>query len=139
MHLFQILSVFFVIRFTYGVISKNKAVLFENGTNLSTSGKEGSYSLPTVVPQRRRSKLEDSEDSVKTGLSAGLRLVCGEKHWRITIKREFYGRGVPFSPSFIRLGDAAEAQGMCRPSPVSSTEMVLSAGLQDCGSKSKVQ
>ncbi|XP_041924918.1 zona pellucida sperm-binding protein 3-like isoform X1 [Alosa sapidissima] len=145
MHLlFQTISAIIAFTFTYGVshISNNKnSVLFENATNLSTSS--------LVVPQRRKSlayKLKHLEEfsgkEIEDGSSkSGLRLACGEKNLKITIKRDFFGRGVPFPPSFIRLGDDPEAHGVCRPPQMnllSSTEMVLSAGLHDCGSKSEV-
>lgn len=138
MYLFQIILVVFAIRFTYGVVSNKKGVLFGNGTNLAASGQGQDL---TEVAHQRKSELEDFEDSAKNvdrSSKTGLRLVCGEKNWRITVKSEFFGRGVRFSPSFIRLGEDPKAHPTCRPSPVSSTEMVLSAGLQDCGSKSEV-
>ncbi|XP_062373028.1 zona pellucida sperm-binding protein 3-like isoform X2 [Sardina pilchardus] len=143
---FQTISAIFAFTFrpTYGVshISNKNSVLSENATNLSTES--------LVFPQRRKSssayKLkhfeEFSGEKIEDGFTkAGLRLACGEKNLRITLKRDFFGRGVPFSPSFFRLGDDPETHGVCSPprtDMLSSTEMVLSAGLQDCGGKSEV-
>lgn len=68
----------------------------------------------------------------------GLDIRCGETRVTITVKRQFFKqRRVPFRPEFLRLG--SPQRNSCGPErPVSDTEMVLSAGLQDCGTESRV-
>ena len=134
--LFLIISYIFTFPFTEGVFSNTKNnVLFVNGLPLGVPPTTASliYNLEQQYSARETASTVD-------GLSkTGLVVDCGEKNWRITVKRDFFGRGVPFSPNFIRLGEDPEAHGACAPrTDRLSTEMVLSAGLQDCGSKSEV-
>lgn len=65
---------------------------------------------------------------------------CEEKNWRIVVKRHYFGRGVVLSPESVGLGEDG-APGDCSPLKdfITSTEMVLSARLQDCGSESRVR
>lgn len=70
----------------------------------------------------------------------GLDIRCGETRVTVTVKRQFFKqRRVPFRPEFLRLGLSSSQRSSCGPErPVSDTEMVLSAGLQDCGTESRV-
>ncbi|XP_037533945.1 zona pellucida sperm-binding protein 3 [Nematolebias whitei] len=71
----------------------------------------------------------------------GLDIRCGESGVSVTVKRRFFKRRrVPFRPEFLTLGDGSLQRSSCGPQrPVSDTEMVLSAGLQDCGTESRVR
>lgn len=74
--------------------------------------------------------------------SVGLGIQCGEVEVRINAKRRFFeDRRVPFKPEHLRLGaNSAEQQDSCEPrNPVSESEMVISAGLQECGTESSVR
>ncbi|XP_071398067.1 zona pellucida sperm-binding protein 3-like [Centroberyx affinis] len=61
---------------------------------------------------------------------------------RISVKREFFEeRRIPFTHEYLRLGENSTQQGSCRPvseGPVSASEMVIYAGLQECGTESRV-
>ncbi|KAL2078994.1 hypothetical protein ACEWY4_024738 [Coilia grayii] len=116
---FQATVLVFTLMFTVSVISKN-TLLTHKLENSERSGKDNAR----------------IGDLSKTGLE----VECGEKNWKITVRREFFGRGVPFSPNFIRLGEDLKAHGPCAPQMdlLTSTQMVLHAGLQDCGSISEV-
>lgn len=72
--------------------------------------------------------------------NGGLVVKCEEKNWRIVVKRHYFGRGVVLSPESVGLGEDG-APGDCSPLKdfITSTEMVLSARLQDCGSESRVR
>ncbi|XP_042368164.1 zona pellucida sperm-binding protein 3-like [Plectropomus leopardus] len=65
---------------------------------------------------------------------------CEEVEVRITVKREFFEeRRVPFKPEYLGLGASSSRQRSCGVKrTVSGSEMVLSAGLQDCGTESRV-
>ncbi|XP_034532772.1 zona pellucida sperm-binding protein 3-like isoform X2 [Notolabrus celidotus] len=66
---------------------------------------------------------------------AGLVVRCGEVNVMISVKRQFFeDRRIPFRPEFLRLGATKTQQRSCEPT-VSEHEMVISAGLQDCGTK----
>lgn len=69
----------------------------------------------------------------------GLVVKCEERNWRIVVKRQYFGCSVHLSPSSVRLGEDG-APGACTPLKdfPSSTEMLISAGLPDCGSESRV-
>ncbi|KAM3857825.1 zona pellucida sperm-binding protein 3-like [Diretmus argenteus] len=58
---------------------------------------------------------------------------------RITVTRRFFDeRRVPFTQEFLRLGDTGP--GSCRPeSGGPDSEMIISAGLQECGTQSSVR
>ncbi len=73
--------------------------------------------------------------------STGLQIKCEEVEVRITAKRRFFEeRRVPFKPEYLRLGADSAQQSSCRPKgPVSESEMVISAGLQECGTESSVR
>lgn len=73
--------------------------------------------------------------------STGLEIKCEEVKVRITAKRPFFEeRRIPFKPEYLRLGAKSTQQGSCRPEgPVSESEMVISAGLQECGTESSVR
>ncbi len=73
--------------------------------------------------------------------SLKLQLKCEEVQIRITAKRQlFEEKRVPFKPEYLRLGMNSTQQRSCRPEePMSESEMVISAGLQDCGTKSSVR
>nr|XP_046236622.1 zona pellucida sperm-binding protein 3-like [Scatophagus argus] len=72
--------------------------------------------------------------------SAGLEIKCGEVNVRITVKRQFFEeRRIPFKPEHVRLGANSTQQRSCVPQgPTTEREMVISAGLQDCGTESSV-
>ncbi|XP_035531754.1 zona pellucida sperm-binding protein 3-like isoform X2 [Morone saxatilis] len=72
--------------------------------------------------------------------SLGLEIKCGEVRVRITVKRQFFEENrIPFRPEYLRLGPNSTQQRSCGPeTPMSQSEMVLSAGLQECGSESRV-
>ncbi|XP_070711339.1 zona pellucida sperm-binding protein 3-like [Pempheris klunzingeri] len=75
------------------------------------------------------------------GTRRGLEIKCGEVKMTITVKRQFLEeRRVPFKPEYLRLGaKATQQQRSCAPEgPVSGSEVVLSAGLQQCGTESSV-
>ncbi|XP_023130607.2 zona pellucida sperm-binding protein 3-like isoform X3 [Amphiprion ocellaris] len=69
-----------------------------------------------------------------------LDIQCGEVKMRITVKRQFFqDRGVPFKPEYLRLGGNLTRKESCGPKgPLSDGEMVISAGLQECGTESSV-
>ncbi|KAI3375812.1 hypothetical protein L3Q82_004095 [Scortum barcoo] len=71
--------------------------------------------------------------------STGLEIKCGEVALTITAGRQFFeDRRVPFRPEYLRLGANSAQQSSCRPVE-SESEMVISAGLQACGTESSVQ
>ncbi|KAL6490815.1 hypothetical protein MHYP_G00011600 [Metynnis hypsauchen] len=80
------------------------------------------------------SKVENASEN------GGLIVKCGEKSWRIVVKRKYFGRGLPFSPRAVRLGEDGGAAAECRPQTdfLTASQMIISAGLQDCGSESWV-
>lgn len=73
--------------------------------------------------------------------SVGLKIECGEIKLRITVKRQWFKKGgIPFKPEFVRLGTNSTQQKSCVPrGPISKSEMVISAGLLDCGTESSVR
>lgn len=91
---------------------------------------------PKIFPGRSFSNGE----KVPEPENGGLVVKCEEKNWRIVVKRQYFGRGVALSPGSVRLGEDG-APGDCSPLKdfITSTEMVISAGLQDCGSESRVR
>ncbi|XP_038586342.1 zona pellucida sperm-binding protein 3-like isoform X2 [Micropterus salmoides] len=80
-----------------------------------------------------------SAETVRVGTreSVGLEIDCREVEVRITVKRQFFEeRRIPFRPEYLRLGTQ---QRPCGPKgPMSDSEMVISAGLQECGTESSV-
>ncbi|TMS01846.1 Zona pellucida sperm-binding protein 3 [Larimichthys crocea] len=72
--------------------------------------------------------------------TVGLEIKCGEAKVRVTVKRHFFEeRLIPFKPEYLRLGANSTRQRSCGPNgPMSQTEMVISAGLQECGTESSV-
>ncbi|MCJ8731406.1 hypothetical protein PDJAM_G00199330 [Pangasius djambal] len=89
---------------------------------------------PKIFSGRSFSKAEN----VPEPENGGLVVKCEEKNWRIVVKRHYFGRGVSL-PTSVRLGEDG-APGECTPLKdfTTSTEMVITAGLQDCGSESRV-
>ncbi|XP_074518182.1 zona pellucida sperm-binding protein 3-like isoform X2 [Halichoeres trimaculatus] len=83
-------------------------------------------------------KTESSDSSALDG--AGLELKCGEVNMIITVKRSFFDASrTPFELRYLRLGANSTLQKSCEPTvPQSNNEMVISAGLLDCGTESKV-
>lgn len=81
------------------------------------------------------------KSNVGTRESVGLEIKCGEVEVRITVKREFFEeKSVPFKPENLRLGGNSTQQRSCGvKGPVSGSEMVISAGLQQCGTESRVR
>lgn len=81
-----------------------------------------------------------SAETVRVGTreSVGLEIDCREVEVRITVKRQFFEeRRIPFRPEYLRLGTQ---QRPCGPKgPMSDSEMVISAGLQECGTESSVR
>lgn len=75
------------------------------------------------------------------GKSVGVEIECGEIQVRITVKRQlFKERGIPFKPDYVRLGTNSTQQRSCVPrGPISESELVISAGLQECGTESSVR
>ncbi|XP_029932872.1 zona pellucida sperm-binding protein 3-like [Myripristis murdjan] len=82
------------------------------------------------------------ESIVQTRGEKSLELECGEVQMRITAKREFFDdRRVPFSPEFLQVGENTVQQSSCRAASEGATpvsEMVISVGLQECGTESRV-
>ncbi|XP_044038742.1 zona pellucida sperm-binding protein 3-like [Siniperca chuatsi] len=79
---------------------------------------------------------------VETQESVRLEVKCGEVKVRITVKREFFEeRRIPFKPEYLRLGaNSTQQRSSCGPKgPMSESEMVISAGLQECGTESSVR
>ncbi|XP_041842366.1 zona pellucida sperm-binding protein 3-like [Melanotaenia boesemani] len=71
--------------------------------------------------------------------SDGLEIECEEIKVRITVKRTFFQeRRIPFKPEFLRLGVSSMQTSSCGPQRTSDTVMVITAGLQDCGTESSV-
>lgn len=75
------------------------------------------------------------------GKSVDIEIECGEIKVRITVKRQlFKERGIPFKPDYVRLGTNSTQQRSCVPrGPISESDMVISAGLQECGTESSVR
>ncbi|XP_076580366.1 zona pellucida sperm-binding protein 3-like [Chaetodon auriga] len=73
--------------------------------------------------------------------SLGLEIKCGEVEMRLTVKRQFFeDRRVPFKAEYLRLGTNSSQQGSCGPKrPTPESEMVISAGLKECGTESSVR
>uniref|UniRef100_A0A3Q4GGF5 ZP domain-containing protein n=1 Tax=Neolamprologus brichardi TaxID=32507 RepID=A0A3Q4GGF5_NEOBR len=71
---------------------------------------------------------------------ATLQMQCGENKVRIAEKHQFsQDRRIPFSPQCFQLGENL-SQETCRPKEaVSEAEMVISAGLRECGTESSVK
>ncbi|XP_044196797.1 zona pellucida sperm-binding protein 3-like [Thunnus albacares] len=80
------------------------------------------------------------ENAVETQQNVGLTIKCGEVKVRLTIKRLLFDeRRIPFKPEYLRLGTNSTQQDACGPKqPTSESEMVISVGLQECGTKSSV-
>ncbi|XP_063042978.1 zona pellucida sperm-binding protein 3-like [Engraulis encrasicolus] len=89
---------------------------------------------------------ENTQKDVSINAIIGLSVECGEKNWEISVERKFFGRSVPFSPIFLRLGEDLIEFGHQPPSPcapqvdlLTPNRMLLTAGLQDCGTDSEVE
>lgn len=84
----------------------------------------------------------EGQTLVKTRGKAGLEVKCGEVGVRITVKRAFFEeRRIPFKPEYLRLGPNSTQHGSCKPAPrgpESGSDMVIYAGLRECGTKSSV-
>ncbi|XP_029310916.1 zona pellucida sperm-binding protein 3-like [Cottoperca gobio] len=83
--------------------------------------------------------LADKSD-VGTRKSVGFEIKCGEVEMRITVKRQFFEeKRISFKPENLRLG-ANSTKQRCRGAkgPASDSDMVISAGLQECGTESSV-
>ncbi|XP_056224380.1 zona pellucida sperm-binding protein 3-like [Seriola aureovittata] len=65
---------------------------------------------------------------------------CGEVQLKITVKRQFFKeRRIPFKPEHVRLGPNSTQEWSCGPKgQMSDRAIVISAGLQDCGTESSV-
>ncbi|KAM4537294.1 zona pellucida sperm-binding protein 3-like isoform 2-T2 [Odontesthes bonariensis] len=71
--------------------------------------------------------------------SEGLDIQCGENKMRITVERQFFHeRRIPFKPEFLQLGVNSTQTTSCRPERPSENELVISAGLRDCGTEASV-
>ncbi|XP_020498450.1 zona pellucida sperm-binding protein 3 [Labrus bergylta] len=70
----------------------------------------------------------------------GLKIKCGEVKMTITINRRFFKESCfPFKPEYVRLGTNTSHQSSCGPkAEMSEFEMVISTGLQECGTESRV-
>lgn len=70
-----------------------------------------------------------------------LEIKCDEVNLRIIAQRKFFGeRSIPFRPEHLRLGANSTQQRTCGPKrPIAESEMVISAGLQECGTQSSVR
>lgn len=79
---------------------------------------------------------------VKTRGKVGLEVTCEEAGVSVTVKRALMEeRRVPFKPESLHLGPNPTQHGACRPvprGPGSDGDMVLYAGLRECGAKSSV-
>lgn len=73
--------------------------------------------------------------------SDGLKIECGEIDLTITVTRQWFEEtGIPFKHEFVRLGRNPTRRRSCVPAePTSESEMVISAGLRDCGTESSVR
>ncbi|XP_059211016.1 zona pellucida sperm-binding protein 3-like isoform X2 [Centropristis striata] len=71
----------------------------------------------------------------------GVEIKCGEVEVSITVKRHFLEeKHIPFKPENLRLGTNSTQQRSCAAKgPVSDSEMVISAGLHECGTESRVR
>ncbi|XP_041634750.1 zona pellucida sperm-binding protein 3-like [Cheilinus undulatus] len=69
-----------------------------------------------------------------------LKVKCGEVEMTITVNRLFFEeRNVPFKPEYLRLGANSSKLNFCGPeAQMSESEMVITAGLQECGAQSSV-
>ncbi|XP_028285545.1 zona pellucida sperm-binding protein 3-like [Parambassis ranga] len=70
-----------------------------------------------------------------------LEIHCGEVKVRITVKRQFFReRGIPFKPEYLRLGaNRTRRSSSCSPKgPTTGSELVISTGLRQCGTESRV-
>lgn len=81
------------------------------------------------------------ESDVGTRERVGLELKCGEVKVRVTAKRQFFeDRHIPFKPEHLRLGANSARQSSCEPKKAASgSEMLISAGLRECGAESYVR
>ncbi|XP_063325100.1 zona pellucida sperm-binding protein 3-like [Pelmatolapia mariae] len=70
-------------------------------------------------------------------LFKALQMQCGENKVRIAEKHQFsQDRRIPFSPQCFQLGENLSQESSCRPKEaVSEAEMVISAGLRECGTE----
>ncbi|XP_054457625.1 zona pellucida sperm-binding protein 3-like isoform X2 [Anoplopoma fimbria] len=82
-----------------------------------------------------------SDVEIGTRENVGLEMKCGEVEVTITVKRQFFEeKRVPFKPENLRLGSNSTQQRSCEAKgPVSDSDMVVSAGLQECGTESSVR
>ncbi|KAG7497543.1 hypothetical protein JOB18_039558 [Solea senegalensis] len=79
--------------------------------------------------------------SGKTLERTGLEIKCGEVQIKITVKRRFFDeRRIPFRREYLQLGANSTREPWCGPSEQMSDRdaLVISAGLQDCGTVSSV-
>ncbi|XP_040887761.1 zona pellucida sperm-binding protein 3-like [Toxotes jaculatrix] len=76
----------------------------------------------------------------KTQENVGLEIKCEEVTVRITVKRQFFEeKRIPFKPEHLRLGARSTQERSCGPKEqIPGREMVISAGLQECGTESSV-
>ncbi|XP_031707362.1 zona pellucida sperm-binding protein 3-like [Anarrhichthys ocellatus] len=81
-----------------------------------------------------------SDVELGTRESVGLEIKCGEVEVTITVKRRFFEeKRVPFKPENLRLGANLTQQRSCEAKgPLSDSDVVISAGLQECGTESSV-
>ncbi|CAJ1086704.1 zona pellucida sperm-binding protein 3-like [Xyrichtys novacula] len=70
----------------------------------------------------------------------GLEVKCGEVNMVLIVKWLLFDQmRIPFQPEYLRLGLNTTKQRSCEPTaPMSGTEMIISAGLQECGTQSSV-
>ncbi|XP_068444198.1 zona pellucida sperm-binding protein 3-like [Clinocottus analis] len=72
--------------------------------------------------------------------NVGLEIKCGEVEVTITVKRLFFEKNrVPFKPENLRLGAASVQQSSCGAKSPQPDSMLISAGLQECGTESSVR
>ena len=80
------------------------------------------------------------KSDVATRESGGIEIKCGEVEVTITVKRQFFEKkGVPFKPEHLRLGANSTQKRCGAKGPAVDSDMVISAGLKDCGTESRVR
>ncbi|KAK5848571.1 hypothetical protein PBY51_006173 [Eleginops maclovinus] len=76
---------------------------------------------------------------VGTRESSGIEIKCGEVEVSITVNRVFFEKKrVPFKPEHLWLGANSTQKRCGAKGPAAGSDMVISAGLKDCGTESRV-
>ncbi|KAJ4949450.1 hypothetical protein JOQ06_020965 [Pogonophryne albipinna] len=79
------------------------------------------------------------KSDVATRESRGIEIKCGEVEVTVIVKRLFFEKKrVPFKPEHLRLGANSTQKRCGAKGPAADSDMVISAGLKDCGTESRV-